>query len=259
MYLTGYDISILRFTWGVIEDILNHSKSIKSFNIRVREPRDLDPGQFIMLWIPGLEEVPLSPSYYDGSLMRITVMKRGPTTEAIHRLRIGDRVFYRGPFGNGFKVSNKGRYLLVGGGYGASPIIYTAHKIREYGYEAMYVEGVKTESDALFIDEAKSLGLDTILVTEDGSSGIKGLVTDYIEEVINEYDYLLGCGPEGMLLKLLELCNRYGVKCQLSFEAIVKCGVGICGSCELYNTGLLVCRDGPVFDSRILSRYLGGV
>jgi len=257
--MVRYDIGNLRFTWGIIEDIIDHNERIKSFIIKIREPRDLKPGQFIMLWMPGLEEIPLSPSYYDGSSMRITVMRRGPTTSTIHNLQVGDRIFYRGPFGKGFNFPGRGKYLLVGGGYGASPVIYAAYKICEYNYEATYVEGVKTQTDALFINEAKSLGLNTILVTEDGSSGIRGLITDYIQEIISEYDYLIGCGPEGMLLELIKICSKHGVDCQLSFEAIIKCGIGLCGSCELYDTGLLVCRDGPVFTSRMLLKYLRGV
>ena len=248
-------ISTLRYTYGVIKEIYTHNENVKSFYIEYREDRGVSPGQFIMLWIPGYEEIPLSPSSYGDGILRITVMKRGDTTIRLHMMKEGDRIYYRGPYGNGFDLSKDGRYLLVGGGYGAAPIIYVARMLRDMEIDLTYVEGVKTASDSLFIREASELDIDNVLVTEDGSSGIKGLVTDYIEKIMDKYDYLLACGPEGMLYKILELCRLYGLDCQLSFEALIKCGIGICGSCELYNTGLLVCRDGPVFNRETLDRF----
>lgn len=247
----------LRYTWGVVKEVYNHNRLVKSFTIEGFEDREIMPGQFIMVWIPDYEEIPLSPSYYNSGELRVTVMKRGETTNKIHMMRVGDRIFFRGPYGNGFNLDFDGRYLLVGGGYGSAPIIYAAHILHDKDIDFKYVEGVKTLEDCLFISEAEKHGMDTVLVTEDGSSGVKGLVTDYVEKVVDEYDIILGCGPEPMLLKLFEICRKYGVRCQLSFEALVKCGIGICGTCELFGTGLLVCRDGPVFDDRLLINYIG--
>jgi len=250
----------LKYHRGIIKRIINHTGKVKSFELEVDGLGNINPGQFIMVWVLGYEEIPISPSKYSNNMVRLTIMNRGETTNRIHRMREGDKLYLRGPYGNGFDLSRGGRYLLVGGGYGSAPIIYAAHILHEKGFKVTYVEGVKSIRDSLFIKEAEDIGIENILVTEDGSSGIKGLVTSYVENIAKEYDYILGCGPEEMLIKLLDICLRNNVECQLSFERMIKCGVGICGSCELNDSGLLICRDGPIFNNKkLLEIGFGGV
>ncbi len=249
-----------RYIRGYIEEIVDHAPDIKSFLIRSEDFSKVYPGQFIMLWLPGYEEIPLSPSHYDGNMMRLTVKRRGVTTSRLHEMDVGDHVYVRGPYGTGFKLSMEGRYLLVAGGYGASPIIYAGHILAGKGFEYTYVEGVKSSLYSLFVDEARELGVESILVTEDGSSGVKGLVTDYVEDVVDDFDIVLGCGPEPMMIRLLRICREHDVECQLSLERHIKCGIGICGSCVLEGSGLLVCRDGPVLNlSTLVETGYGGV
>lgn len=243
-----------------IEDIIFHGPGLKSFILSFEDFPEVYPGQFIMVWVPGFEEIPLSPSNYTDGSLRITVRERGETTRRIHGMGVGDILFIRGPYGVGFDLSHNARYLLVGGGYGSAPIIYAGRRLVEKGFRCRYVEGVSSKIYSLFIDEALELGLEPILVTEDGSSGVKGLVTEYVENIISDYDIVLGCGPEPMLIELLRICRRYDVACQLSLERFVKCGIAICGSCVLEGAGLLVCRDGPVFDGDTLYKIgFGGV
>ncbi len=242
----------LRYLRGFIDEVVEHGPGLKSFIIRIDGFSDTQPGQFIMLWIPGYEEIPLSPSYYGDGLIRLTIRERGPTTRKIHGMEAGEPVFIRGPYGTGFNLSRRARYLLVGGGYGAAPIIYAGHILHGKGFESMYIEGVKSMEYALYPEEASRLGMESILVTEDGSSGYEGLVTDYVEKYIGEYDVVLGCGPEPMIKRLIEICIEEDIECQVSMERLIKCGVGICGSCVLEGTGLLVCRDGPVFKAKSL-------
>ena len=237
---------------GRVKGVYAHTSLLKSLTIELEDDLNIIPGQFLMVWLPGYEEIPLSPSYADQNIVRLTVKGVGETTKRLISLDTGDRIYVRGPYGRGFDLDKPGKYLLAGGGYGAAPIIYSAYKLSKLGNQAVYVEGAKSIKEQLFIDEARKLGLEAILVTEDGSSGIKGLITDYIKQIIGEFDILLGCGPEPMLIKLLNMCIESGVDCQLSFERVVKCGIGICGSCVLGDRGLLVCYDGPVFNKERL-------
>jgi len=237
---------------GQVKRVYTHSSLLKSLTIELDEDMDITPGQFLMVWLPGYEEIPLSPSFAEQNIVRLTVKGVGETTKRLISLGTGDRIYIRGPYGKGFNFDKSGKYLLAGGGYGAAPIIYSAYKLTELGRHVVYVEGVKSIKEQLFVEEARDLGLEAMLVTEDGSSGIKGLITDYIKQIIDGFDILLGCGPEPMLIKLLDMCIEAGVDCQLSFERVVKCGIGVCGSCVLGDRGLLVCYDGPVFDKETL-------
>jgi len=246
------EMTSLRYVRGFIDEVIRHGPGLKSLVIKIDGLPDTAPGQFIMLWIPGYEEIPLSPSYHDNGVIRLTIRERGPTTRKIHGMDVGEPVFIRGPYGAGFDLSRRARYLLVGGGYGAAPIIFAGYALVRKGFESMYIEGVKSIEYGLYTEEASRLGMTSILVTEDGSSGYKGLVTDYVKKYIDEYDIVLGCGPEPMLDQLIKICLEHDVECQVSMERYIKCGVGICGSCVLEETGLLVCRDGPVFNAREL-------
>ncbi len=211
---------------------------------------DILAGQFIMVWLPTYEEVPMAPSW--DKPLRITVKPVGETTHALCRLKPGDKLYLRGPYGKGYSLDG-GRYLLIGGGVGAAPLILAAKQISGLGGSGIYVEGVKTKDDAMFIGEASLLGFETRLYTEDGSSGYRGLATDILEEVDPRQYKILACGPEPMHRFLV--ANYGELDIELSMERIVKCGLGVCGSCVIEGTGLLVCLDGPVIHlSNLVSR-----
>ncbi len=101
--------------------------------------KNVEPGHFIMVWIPELEEVPMAPSLYRDGVMRITYKVVGETTKYMSGLSIGDEIFVRGPLGKPFDLSMNGRYLLIGGGVGAAPLIYAAHRLAEKNYSFTYV------------------------------------------------------------------------------------------------------------------------
>lgn len=206
-----------------------------------------EPGQFVMAWLPGLDEKPFSVSG-DGPL-RITVTRVGPFSEALHRLGTGDRVWIRGPFGTAFRL-RPGRALLAGGGYGAAPLLFLAERLRAApaGAPSLTVAlGARTADLLLFDGRFRALGADVRAATEDGSAGRRGRVTDIVGPLLEAggIDAFYACGPEGMLAALEALVRGRGVPAELSREAYMRCGVGLCGSCE--HGGRLVCRDGPVF------------
>ncbi|RME49551.1 MAG: dihydroorotate dehydrogenase electron transfer subunit [Chloroflexi bacterium] len=201
------------------------------------------PGQFIMLWLPGFDEKPFSLANDDP--VTITVARVGPFTTLLHQRQAGDRLWFRGPFGHGFEIAGQ-RLLLVGGGYGVAPMDFLARRALQHGCQITIAVGARTADELLFIRRFTELDVDLRLTTEDGSAGQRGLVTDVVEPVLaaGQVDTLYACGPHGMLIALDRLCQEYGVPAQLSWEAYMRCGIGLCGSCE--HDGLLLCVDGPV-------------
>lgn len=227
--------------------VVRESPRVKSLYLRVNLPTKVVPGQFVMVWLPTHEEIPLSPSLHNGELLRLTVAARGETTEALHRLGVGDLLLIRGPYGRGFNLGFRD-FIFIGGGYGVAPLIYALHEVSGVSGRKTYLVGAKTRSELLFINEARELGADVVVATEDGSLGVKGLVTDLLSTVnLSNYDTLLTCGPEAMMKRIYDYLRSEGIKihAQFSLERFIKCGVGICGSCAI--NGLRVCRDGPVF------------
>jgi dihydroorotate dehydrogenase electron transfer subunit len=206
-------------------------------------PLEATPGQFGMLWLPGVDEKPYSIS--GTRPLTFTVSRVGPFSESLAALRPGDSVGVRGPFGTGWSVA-PGRALLVGGGYGAAPLHFLARGLLAAGGSIDVALGARAAAELLFADRFAQLGVPLHLATEDGSSGLKGRVTDAVEPLLaaGMFDRLCACGPEPMLARLEALCRAAGVVAELSHEAYMRCGIGICGACE--REGRLVCRDGPV-------------
>jgi len=201
-------------------------------------------GQFCMLWLPGVDEKPFSIAGPDPLLF--TISRVGPFSEALQALAPGDPLWVRGPFGAGWTVGPC-RALLAGGGYGAAPLYFLARSLRAHGAIVEAALGARTSSDLLLMDRFRGCGLPVHAVTEDGSLGTKGKVTEVVGPLLasGRFDRLCACGPEGMLDALAELCREHRVTGELSYEAYMRCGIGICGSCE--HGERLVCRDGPVF------------
>jgi dihydroorotate dehydrogenase electron transfer subunit len=202
------------------------------------------PGQFIMVWLPRVDEKPFS--LVDAEPVTITVARVGSFTEKLHRLRIGDKIWLRGPLGHGFELRGE-HILLIGGGYGVAPLAFLAQRAVGGRQRVTAVIGARSVADLVFPQRFAELGCSVVLATEDGSAGAWGLATDAAEPLLerDEIDAVYACGPEAMLDKVLELCRGRGLSCQLSLEEYIRCGLGVCGSCQ--REGVLVCRDGPVF------------
>jgi len=229
-----------------IVKVVEEAEGIKSLLLETSIKKPI-PGQFVMVWVPGFEEIPISPSMYERNVLRLTVAAVGETTRKIHSLKPGERLFIRGPYGRGFNLDEKGNFLLIAGGYGAAPIIYALHELRKKGKNVAYIIGARSKDKLLFVSEAKKFNAEVYIATDDGSLGFKGSAVEVAEKLIAKYDNVLACGPERMLYKIMLKCLELGVKCQISIERYIKCGIGICGSCVLDPKGLRVCSDGPVF------------
>jgi dihydroorotate dehydrogenase electron transfer subunit len=225
----------------LVDRIQENSKTI---TVVLDAEMDARPGQFCMLWIPGVDEKPFSIAGPDP--LMFTVSRVGPFSDAIHALKKGDALWVRGPFGTGWSVG-PGRALLVGGGYGAAPLYFLARELHDAGAHVEAALGARTSADLLFIDRFGGLGLPVHAATEDGSAGTTGRVTEVVQSVLGggRFDRVYACGPEAMLEAVEKICREARLEGELSHEAYMRCGVGICGSCE--HDSRLVCMDGPVF------------
>jgi dihydroorotate dehydrogenase electron transfer subunit len=242
-----------------IREIRDDSRTIRTFMLDTKVP-EAEPGQFVMLWLPGVDEKPIAIAR--PTPLTLTVARVGPFSTALHQRRVGSRVGWRGPSGRGFSLHKDRPALLVAGGYGAAPLYFLATQAIARGVPTTVALGARTADDLLYVEQFHALGVDLILATDDGSRGYKGYVTDAILQspisslqspisnlqspVSNLQPAIYACGPEPMLVALHRLCREWGIPGQLSVERYMKCGFGICGQCAL--DGLLVCQDGPVFD-----------
>ncbi|HUL40220.1 MAG TPA: dihydroorotate dehydrogenase electron transfer subunit [Methanomassiliicoccales archaeon] len=217
--------------------------------LRFALDRPISPGQFLMIWLPGLDEVPMSASYVYGD-KGITVKEVGEATKALSCLKPGDHMGVRGPYGHGFELASR-RTLLVGGGSGIASLLPVADFIGDPEAVDVLI-GARTSTELVFVERAKKLSKEVHVSTDDGSKGREGTVVEMAREhlIKKSYDLVVGCGPERMLAALLKACDDAGVPCQLSLERYMKCGTGLCGSCAI--DGLRVCADGPVFSGDVL-------
>jgi dihydroorotate dehydrogenase electron transfer subunit len=220
-----------------------------------KECANAKPGQFLMLWIPGVDEIPLSILDADGNgEVAVAVKNVGDATRALHCRKVGDLIGVRGPFGSNFTIKGN-RLLMVGGGTGIAPLLFLTSRMAPAAAKITFVMGAKTKDELLFAGELEKLGkkgLHLIASTEDGSCGTTGLCTEPMEEVLakEKFDTVYACGPEKMMLRVLELAETHGTPLQASLERIMKCGIGLCGSCLIGK--YRVCTDGPVFNSQQL-------
>jgi dihydroorotate dehydrogenase electron transfer subunit len=211
-----------------------------------------EPGQFVMVWLPGLDEKPFSLA--GAEPVSLTIAAVGPLSRALHRLEVGDDMWVRGPFGRGYHLpATTGapkKLLLVGGGYGVAPLLFLARQAQARGYEVAMIIGAKSRSDLLLVETFTALGIPLWLTTEDGSQGQPGRVTGAIFPLLAEAQArpqaIYACGPTGMLQAVAALSRAAQIPVQLAWEAHMRCGIGLCGSCEV-GQGWLTCLDGPVF------------
>ena len=210
---------------------------------------DFKPGQFLMAWIPGLDEKPYTVSFHDDQTFGITIEAKGIFSRKAVTLKKGDLMGFRGPFGNGFSIKNGQRAAVVAGGCGMAPL---APLVERLGSDTIFIQGAKSKSFILYPDRFDPA---PDICTDDGSMGQKALVTDLLEQAFartTSPDIVYACGPEIMMHKVYSLCEKAGINCQVSLERYMRCGFGICGACVCDDR--IVCKDGPVFNSKQLSK-----
>ena len=247
-----------------IEDIIEESRTIKTFVIRPEEEIGFETGQFVELTVPGLGEAPFTPSSSPSvrERMEITIMEAGRVTRVLHAMSPGARVGVRGPYGGGYPLDTfRGRpVVIVGGGVGLAPLRSLLLALMEdiSAYDTVYLKyGAKMPDDIIYkrlIPEWAGMdGLDITLTVDEGDgqwTGNVGLVTTILEDsrIDPRNSVAVVCGPPVMMkfatFKLLELGYRDD-EIYLSMERNMSCGIGKCGHCRLGD--YYICKDGPVF------------
>ncbi|KYK20554.1 hypothetical protein AYK25_04565 [Thermoplasmatales archaeon SM1-50] len=228
----------------------NEASDIKT--ITFTYPGDVSPGQFFMVWIPGVDEIPMSVSFATKTMKGITFRNVGDATLALYQLKKGDKIGIRGPYGNGFSL--KGKHLLfVGGGTGIAMLALAIEQARKKKLKATVIIGAKTKNQLFFEGRMRQCGATVLVSTDDGSTGYKGYASELAKHVLKEkhIDAIYTCGPEQMMKTLLLYCKT--IPFQASLERYMKCALGLCGQCCI-GKGLRVCLDGPVFDGTVLKK-----
>lgn len=208
-------------------------------------------GQFYMVWIPGVGERPYACSRFSSKAMEITVKHVGSFSEKLQGLKKGDLVGIRGPYGKGCFVPGGKNPCFVAGGLGIVPLIPLIEGMKGSSRKMIVILGAKTKEELVFAERIRKAGADLRIVTDDGSAGEKAFPHQALAAVAKEKktDQVYCCGPEVMMREVLKEVLEKKIPAQFSLERFMKCGIGICGSCALDPSGLLVCKDGPVFDA----------
>ncbi len=214
---------------------------------------EAQPGQFVMAWLPGVEERPLTLMNDDP--VSLTVASVGPFTRALCALHPGDRLWLRGPFGRGFTLHGS-RYILLGGGSGTASLALLAKRARGLGHEVIAILGARTAELLMLPWRYKEMGCQVILATDDGSLGYRGTVLEAAGQLLttSRPSAIYACGPETMLQAVASQAETLHLPCWVCMERIMKCGIGLCGSCHFGDR--LVCVDGPVFSAKELLKML---
>lgn len=211
------------------------------------------PGQFINIAIPGFTlRRPISVCDIEGDMLTIVYDVVGHGTDALSRMEPGTVLDILPALGNGFDVTKCGeRPVLLGGGVGCPPIYSLAKNLLAKDILPTVVLGFNSDDRMMTIEQFENLDVPFYVATVDGSYGTKGFVTDVIREEGLDPDYFYACGPLPMLRAL---CGQLDIPGQVSLEARMACGFGVCMCCSLESKKgpKRICKDGPVFEKEDL-------
>lgn len=216
-------------------------------------PRML-PGQFAEVLVTGAADTllrrPISISSATADSMKMLVRRAGNATDRLCDMPAGSVIDIVLPLGNGFTTAGMagGKVLLVGGGVGIAPLWFLAERLKSEGAVVTTLIGARTESMLLLRDELSCFG-DLAVSTDDGSCGEKGFVTQ--NSVWNRaWDMVYVCGPAPMMKGVAAICREKGIRCEVSLENMMACGLGACLCCveKTVRGNVCVCTEGPVFN-----------
>lgn len=254
----------------VMGEILDINRSGAYYIISITAPgisEIAQPGQFVTIGMGGEETSMIlrrsfaihrvqSRGVYGGTL-DIVVAPVGKGTTWLSRRKRHDQVSIVGPLGKPFSVPTKAvTCTLIGGGYGSAPLFLLAEKLREQGCRVDTIIGASTEEKIFGALDLKRVSTSLTVTTDDGSSGVRGRVTDVLPELIqsNRPDIIYACGPMPMLSSVAELATENKIFSQCSVEESMACGIGVCMTCVLPVVGddsitrmVRSCVDGPIF------------
>ena len=210
------------------------------------------PGQFVMLWIPGVDQKPFGISKQAKNEFEVSVMLRGKFTKAMFKMKTGDKVGIQGPYGTSFSLVKNKKVIVVGGGCGMAPLGFLIDELKKNKNKVIIVNSARTKNNLLYADRFK----DSQFCTDDGSKGHHGYATTVLEEELKKGNIakIYSCGAEVMMKAIAQVANKHQVACELSLERYMKCGFGVCGQCVIDPLGIRMCKEGPVLSSKLVKR-----
>ena len=220
------------------------------------------PGQFIVLRVNEEgERVPLTIADFDREKGIVTILFQvvGASTELLASIKEGDSILdFVGPLGQPSELSDHmGTVVFVGGGIGVAPVYPIARAAHELGNKVISILGAKTKDILIFEERMRVISDEVLITTDDGSYGIKGFVTNAIEELIKrgeKIDQVTAIGPGVMMKSVAEATRPYGIKTIVSLNPIMVDGTGMCGGCRVQvgEETKFACVDGPEFDGHLV-------
>ena len=218
-------------------------------------------GQFIMLRIDESgERIPLTIADYDAQKETVTIIYQivGKTTMDLNLLSEGDSLLdFAGPFGAASHLDGIKKAAVIGGGLGTAIAYPQAKAMFNQGTEVDVICGFRNADLVILEDEVTAVSSRTVIVTDDGSNGSKGFVTDALKKLIEdgaEYDAVIAIGPLVMMRAVANLTREYGIKTIVSMNPVMIDGTGMCGGCRITVGGEMkfACVDGPDFDGHLV-------
>lgn len=223
--------------------------------------RKAEPGQFVILRVDEAgERIPLTVADFDRERGSVTVIFQvvGATTEKLNHLEAGENIRdFVGPLGRATETEGLKKVAVVGGGVGCAIAYPVAKKLHELGCEVHAIVGFRTKELVILEKEFRAASDTFVLMSDDGSCGERGLVTDALKKLIESgerYDEVITIGPLIMMKFVCQLTKEYGIKTVASMNPIMIDGTGMCGGCRLTVGGEMkfACVDGPEFDGHLI-------
>ena len=220
--------------------------------------RAAEPGQFIILRVDEEgERIPLTIADFDREKGSVTIIFQivGATTEKLNHKNEGDTITdFAGPLGRATETEGLKKVAVVGGGVGCAIAYPVAKKLFESGCEVHSIVGFRNSDLVILEDEFRAKSSKLVLMSDDGSCGEKGLVTDALRRLIEsgeQYDRVITIGPLVMMKFVSKLTKEYGIPTVASMNPVMIDGTGMCGGCRLTVGGKtkFACVDGPEFDA----------
>ena len=249
--------------------ILKEEECEDTYKFLLKFPYKLEkalPGQFVMLWVPGIDEFPLGIAGYEDNILELGIAKMGAGSTAMIEKEVGDYVGIRGIFGKSFKPPQGVNHLLVGGGFGMTPLKLLTKTLldRDEKSNIHIFQGARTKSRLMYLDWFQDLhnkGQVTFHVcTDDGSYGYQGFPTVDLEKFLQESttpSVLYVAGPEKMMKVIFNIGKKYPKVSDMQMslaDRYMRCGFGTCSYCAVDPTGWRICVDGPVFNTEQLEQ-----
>ncbi len=241
---------------------IKEARGVYRLVLEAQVPMDvLDPGCFFMVRVSdGIDPLlrrPLGIFRVGSAGIEMLYQVRGKGTELLSRLRPGQLTDIVGPLGHGWmKMDGAEHILLVAGGMGMAPLYDMAMNLRDFGDDRpiSMIWGHKDASTICCLSKLEELKMNLLITTEDGSEGMQGKASDFLEAVRTELEgqriQIAACGPYGLLKETASFAANHRMTCQVSLEAYMGCGMGACQTCVVPakdGENLRVCQEGPVF------------